>query len=122
MPNFESLTLLAIVPISALLAIAVSLLASLAVTVLIWRRRDPLALKIAVTVVAFLPVVGPLFALWILSFPDRMHPALQATHPKMVNTYSSPHVTLLKPKPRWHAAWRRRVQKGKPGNKGGDAA
>ena len=80
------------VPTSALIAIGASLLASLAVVVLIWRRGDPVTLKVAVTVVAFLPIVGPLFALWILSFPDRMHPALRATHPKVVNSYSSPHV------------------------------
>lgn len=109
------------VPTSALIAIGVSLLASLAVVVLIWRRGDPLTLKIAVTVVAFLPIVGPLFALWILSFPDRMHPALQAMHPKVVNTYSSPHVTLPKSKPRWHAAWRRRAHGSKLGEKGGKA-
>jgi hypothetical protein len=78
------------IPKSALAALAVSVALSFAVSVLIWRRHDPLILKLGTTLVAFLPVIGPLFALWVVSFPDRMHPDLQATYKNTVNVYSVP--------------------------------
>ena len=62
----------------------------MAVVPKIWRRGDPLLLKIGTTVVAFLPVVGPLLALWVLSFPDRMHPDLRAKYKNVVNVYAVP--------------------------------
>lgn len=62
------------------------------VAFLIWRREDPVLLKVAVTIVAFIPVVGPVFALWVCSFPDRMHPALRAKYKNRVNVYSVPQV------------------------------
>jgi hypothetical protein len=114
--------LLSNVPMSALLAVGASTLAALVVCVLIWRRSDPLLLKIGVTLITFVPVVGPLFALWVLSFPDRMHPALQAKYPRVVNTYSSPHVPLPKPRARWHAVWRRLPHRDAQSRKSGDAA
>ncbi|WP_411884914.1 hypothetical protein [Polaromonas sp. YR568] len=82
------------IPFPALMALCASALASCGVTILIWRRDEPVLFRVAVTVVAFFPVVGPVFALWITSFPDRMHPALQAKYPKTVNRYSIP---LAKP-------------------------
>lgn len=70
--------------------LVVSACASVGVLFLIWRRRDPLVLKVATTVVALVPVAGPLFALWVVSFPDRMHPALQAKYKNAVNSYTTP--------------------------------
>lgn len=64
-------------------------IASVAVGALIWRRHDPLPLKLGTMLVAFIPVVGPLYALWVLSFPDRMHPSLQAKY-RYGNFYSTP--------------------------------
>lgn len=61
-------------PATALFVLGLSALASLAVATSIWRRDDSPFLKLGTTLAAFLPVVGLLFALWILSFPDRMHP------------------------------------------------
>lgn len=78
------------IPHTALIALGVSAVGSCLVTVLVWRREDPLFLKVVVTAVAFLPVIGPLFALWVCSFPDRMHPALQAKYKNTVNFYSVP--------------------------------
>jgi hypothetical protein len=78
------------IPFSALMALCASALASCGVTILIWRRDESVFFRVAVTVVAFLPVVGPIFALWISSFPGRMHPALQAKYPETVNRYSIP--------------------------------
>lgn len=78
------------VPFPALMTLCASLVASCLVTILIWRRDEPVIFRIAVTVVAFFPVVGPIFALWVTSFPDRMHPALQARYKNTVNSYSTP--------------------------------
>jgi predicted PurR-regulated permease PerM len=78
------------VPFPALMALCVSAVASCLVAILIWRRDEPVIFRIAVTVVAFFPVVGPIFALWVTSFPDRMHPALQARYKNTVNAYSVP--------------------------------
>lgn len=78
------------IPFPALMTLCVSAVASCLVTILVWRRDEPVIFRAAVTLVAFLPVVGPVFALWVTSFPDRMHPALQAKYPKTVNRYSIP--------------------------------
>lgn len=78
------------IPFPALVTLCVSAVASCLVAILIWRRDEPVIFRIAVTVVAFFPVVGPIFALWVTSFPDRMHPALQAKYAKTVNSYSVP--------------------------------
>lgn len=113
--------MLADIPIPALLAIGASTLVGVGVVVLVWRREDPVWLKVAVTGVAFIPVVGPLFTLWVTSFPDRMHPALRAKHPKVVNTYTLPFPEALpKRRPKWHAVWRRRPHPDAPGKRRGD--
>lgn len=78
------------IPFPALMTLCVSAVASCLVAVLVWRRDEPLIFRVAVTLVAFIPVVGPVFALWVTSFPDRMHPALQAKYKNMVNRYSNP--------------------------------
>ncbi|UUZ67847.1 hypothetical protein LP416_26010 [Polaromonas sp. P2-4] len=72
------------------MALCASAVASCLVAILIWRRDELVIFRIAVTLVAFFPVVGPIFALWVTSFPDRMHPALQAKYKNTVNTYSVP--------------------------------
>ena len=83
------------VPLPLLAVLVVSWVASVCISILTWRRSgDPLLLKILITLVAFLPVLGPIFALWAISFPDRMHPSLQAKYPKRVNLYSVPEALL----------------------------
>ena len=78
------------------------------VTFVVWKRRaDPVLFKVILTVVAFVPVLGPLFAMWTVSFPDRMHPALQAKYPKMVNSYSFPTAAV----PEKKAARRRSIRR-----------
>ena len=73
-----------------LFALAASLAASVWVAGVVWRRNDPLLFKCAVVVLGFLPVVGPAIALWICSFPDKMHPDMQAKYKRVVNSYSVP--------------------------------
>jgi hypothetical protein len=44
----------------------------------VWKSTDPLILKLLLTLLAFVPVFGPLVVLWTATFPDRIHPALRA--------------------------------------------
>lgn len=77
------------IPTPVMLVLGLSGAVSLVVAALVWRRHDPLVLKLGTMLVAFIPVVGPLLALWVMSFPDRMHPALQAKN-RYGNFYSVP--------------------------------
>ena len=114
--------MLAEIPMSALVAVSTSTIAAAGVSVFVWRRPDPVWFKIAVTAIALIPLIGPLFALWVTCFPDRMHPALQAKYPKMVNSYASPHVgPLPRQKPQRRSVWRRGAHRDASGRKRGDA-
>ena len=73
-----------------LFVLSASTVASIWVATIVWRRGDPLLFRCAVVVLGFLPVVGPLIALWICSFPDKMHPDMQAKYRRVVNSYSVP--------------------------------
>jgi hypothetical protein len=73
-----------------MLVLGASVLASLWTAVVVWRRPDPVLFKSCVVALGFVPVVGPLFALWVCSFPDRMHPDMQAKYRRVVNTYAVP--------------------------------
>lgn len=48
----------------------------------LWRSDDNLVLKILLTVVALVPVLGPLLALWIVSFPDEAPASIQNQGPR----------------------------------------
>ena len=74
----------------AVIVLGLSAVASAAVIATIWRKRDPPFLKCATTLVALTPVVGPLVAWWVVSFPEPMHPDLQAKGKRTVNEYSVP--------------------------------
>lgn len=37
---------------------------------LIWRSRDPLGMKVVLSIVAFIPVLGPLVVVWVSIFPS----------------------------------------------------
>lgn len=43
----------------------------------ILRTADPLILRVATALVAFIPFIGPLLAYWAANFPDRHHPELR---------------------------------------------
>lgn len=51
---------------------AVSWLVSAYLGVRLWRARESAMLKCALTAVLFIPVLGPLFFLWIRNFPPSM--------------------------------------------------
>ncbi len=77
-------------PTPVLLLIGTSTLAALWVDVLVWRREDHVLFKLAVTLVSLIPVIGPIAGFWITSFPDKMHPDLQAKYKTAVNNYAVP--------------------------------
>jgi hypothetical protein len=43
----------------------------------IFRSPDPLLLRVATAIVAFIPFVGPLVAYWSANFPPPHHPAFR---------------------------------------------
>lgn len=43
----------------------------------LWRSEDPIAFKAVLSLVALLPVVGPVLVLWICNFPPRKPRILQ---------------------------------------------
>jgi hypothetical protein len=50
----------------------------------LWRTNDHIILKLAISVVALIPVLGLLLAYWASDFPEPHHPALRDS-----NRYSS---------------------------------
>jgi hypothetical protein len=57
--------------------VAVSELVALAVIVRIWRSREFLVLKVLLSAIALVPVLGPLLALWIGAFPNEARESVQ---------------------------------------------
>jgi hypothetical protein len=53
----------------------------------VWKNNDPAFLKILLTVLAVVPVVGPLVVYWVSNFPSRLHPDVQAKYKETVNVY-----------------------------------
>lgn len=43
----------------------------------LWRGADGLVLKVGLTLVLLMPIVGPFFCLWIQAFPSAQRPQLQ---------------------------------------------
>lgn len=56
---------------------ALSWLGAAFLAVRLWRSADFLAIKIGLTVVLAVPVLGPLFFFWVQAFPAENHPALK---------------------------------------------
>jgi len=77
-------------PTPVLILLCASALAAVWVDVLVWRRNDHVLFKVAVTLVTLIPVLGPIVGLWVTSFPDKLHPDLQAKYKNTVNVYSVP--------------------------------
>jgi hypothetical protein len=57
--------------------VAVSELVALAVIVRIWRSREFLILKVSLSAIALIPVLGPLLALSIGAFPNEAPESVQ---------------------------------------------
>lgn len=76
--------------VKTLLGFGASLIASLLVIRLVWRRDDPVFFKVCITLLALIPFIGPIAGLWVTSFPDKMHPDMQAKYKNTVNSCSFP--------------------------------
>ena len=89
---------------------AVSEAVALLLVVRLWRSGDFLALKLALSVLALIPVAGPLLVLWLSNFPDPLPPALQDRSPKTTDVLDRwRHVLDEKHTARRFLAWRRLV-------------
>jgi hypothetical protein len=69
------------------LVVLISWLVGAWLVVRVWKTADPPFLKIILTLLAAVPVVGPVAVYWISNFPSRLHPDVQAKYPKTVNIY-----------------------------------
>ena len=56
---------------------ALSWLGSAFLAVRLWRSSDLLAIKVGLTLLLVVPVVGPFFYFWIWTFPDENLPELK---------------------------------------------
>lgn len=61
----------------ATLVVVASELAALVIVFRLWRSDDVLLFKIVLSVLALIPVFGPILVLWIGNWPNRQHPALR---------------------------------------------
>jgi hypothetical protein len=69
-----------------LAVIALSWVAGAWLVARVWKTDDPKLLKLLLTVVAAVPVIGPLVVYWQANFPSRLHPQSRATFPKQINS------------------------------------
>jgi hypothetical protein len=67
--------------------VLVSWLVGAWLVVRVWKTADPPFFKIILTLLAAVPVIGPVAVYWISNFPSRLHPDVQAKYPKTVNVY-----------------------------------
>jgi hypothetical protein len=44
---------------------------------LLWRSADLIPIKVGLSLLLLLPIMGPFFYFWIQSFPDSNHPELK---------------------------------------------
>ena len=96
-------------PVKTLLGFGASLIASLLVIRLVWRRDDPVFFKVCITLLALIPFIGPIAGLWVTSFPDKMHPDMQAKYKNTVNSYTLPKSSI-------EASVRNTAEANSPGN------
>ena len=70
------------------LTIAVlSWLLSLYLLIKLWRSVDLLPIKIGLSVLLLIPIVGPLAYFWIHAFPPASHPELQDSETGLTSKY-----------------------------------
>jgi hypothetical protein len=60
-----------------LIAVSLSELFALWLIFMLWRSDDHLFFKVSISLLALIPFIGPLAALWIGHFPVALPPALQ---------------------------------------------
>lgn len=61
----------------AIVVVTISELLALWITYGVWRSSIHLAEKIGITLLAFVPVLGPVFALFLSNDPGPAHPAFR---------------------------------------------
>lgn len=62
--------------------VVVSEVAAFWLIVRLWRSADRVFFKVTLSLLALVPVLGPLLAFWISDFPDEEPEVLQAPRPR----------------------------------------
>jgi hypothetical protein len=95
--------------------VALSTLGAVLLSVRVWRSSDPTPFKVVLTLLALIPVLGPVTVYWISNFPSPLHPALRDYHAKQPDVYDRWRDVLEAKSPiSRHRAWQRLM--GKRGN------
>jgi hypothetical protein len=98
---------------AALVVVIVSEAVALWVAVRAWRSADPLLLKLGVTAVAIIPLIGPLVAIWVGNFPPSLPKALQDRHARQPDVYDRWRSVLAERNPvRKYRLWRNVMKNG----------
>lgn len=66
----------------------------------VWRSDDYSVFKVALSILALVPILGPILALWIANFPAPQHPSLRDRFPKKTDVYDRWRHVLEEKKPR----------------------
>lgn len=79
----------------------------------LWRSGDYLFFKLTLSILALVPILGPILALWIANFPAPQHPSLRDRRPKQTDVYDRWRHVLEEKNPRrrfekWRALRARR--------------
>lgn len=64
------------------IVVTISELLALALIVRLWRSGEWPAMKVMLTLLALVPVLGPFFVLWVARFPPRVPRAMQNRSPR----------------------------------------
>jgi hypothetical protein len=66
----------------AMIVILASEIAAILLIWRVWRSSDLFFMKVALSIIAVIPVLGPLLTLWIANFPNKVSLELQNRGPR----------------------------------------
>ncbi len=65
----------------------------------LWRSGQHIFFKISLSLLAVIPILGPLLVLWLADFPPRVHPALRDKYRYSTDVFDSWHHVHKEPNP-----------------------
>ena len=94
------------------IVVAVSEVVALALIFRLWRSGERPAMKVMLTLLALVPVLGPFFVLWVARFPPRVPPGMQNRSPRGQPYYYLDwmHVMQMKSPIRRFRAWKTQAE------------
>ncbi len=88
--------------------VALSWAIAVVLIVRVWRSPDPVLLKLTLTLICFVPILGPLIVYWISNFTDPIHPSLRDQQRYRSDVYDRwAHVLRMNDSVRRFEEWRR---------------